>query len=234
MIHGRHNVPCTADVGLHPRTRLDTALETYRLDGIVAGMDTPPTLKSGSTRRVRDPVRTRRSIVEAGVQLILAHGRPASLEQVAAAAGVSKGGVLYHFGSQEDLAVAICHHSVQQLWEGVQELIEDDDVAPGRVLRAYVRALLGHSPTASAALTHSWILVFFREIEAVQELCRSDAQRWREAFQADGVSQQDWLVVRIAAESLAPSFATPYVTDAEKETVRARLLEIAGATRVKP
>lgn len=51
------------------------------------------------------PPAARERILDAFAEMLIEHGeRAATLEAVAAAAGVSKGGLLYHFGSKEALA----------------------------------------------------------------------------------------------------------------------------------
>jgi AcrR family transcriptional regulator len=52
----------------------------------------------------RDPAATRDRLVDAFAEIVVATGaRSATLEAVAASAGVSKGGLLYHFGSKDAL-----------------------------------------------------------------------------------------------------------------------------------
>lgn len=58
---------------------------------------------------------TRTRIIDAGMKIFAKHGySSASLDQVAAAAGVSKGAVYWHFSSKSDLYVAICQRNFRQ------------------------------------------------------------------------------------------------------------------------
>ncbi|NEE31590.1 helix-turn-helix transcriptional regulator, partial [Streptomyces sp. SID7982] len=50
-------------------------------------------------RQTRNAERTRRAVLDAAVQVILDKGAAVTLAQVAAAAGVSKSGLIHHFGS---------------------------------------------------------------------------------------------------------------------------------------
>ncbi|MET1037472.1 MAG: TetR/AcrR family transcriptional regulator [Aeromicrobium sp.] len=64
----------------------------------------------------------RTEILEAAVRVAARHGaRGVTLEAVAAEAGVTRGGMTYHFHDREALAVAIQHHLADR-WE--QELVE--------------------------------------------------------------------------------------------------------------
>ncbi|MFK0007799.1 TetR/AcrR family transcriptional regulator [Paenarthrobacter sp. NPDC090520] len=186
--------------------------------------NTSPTAR---VRSVKDPTHTRRAIIDAAVELLIQGGKPAPLDRVAAAAGVSKGGLLHHFSSQAEISIAVCEESSERLWTSVHELIEPDDQTPGRVLRAYVRALLGESQGAVTAFMHMAALLFFRDNEAVHNIARADADRWRQAFEVDGVPFERWLLVRFAAEGAVACVDSPYIDEVEQAALRRTLLELA-------
>jgi AcrR family transcriptional regulator len=169
----------------------------------------------------------RQAVIDAAVALLVENGRPASLEAVAAAAGVSKGGLLHHFPSQSMLAVAICVDSAERLRNGVLKLVTSEDVGPGRLLRAYVRALLGESPEAAAAIMHFAALTVFKDVPGVQSVIEDDAKQWREAFTDDGIETGVWLSVRFAAEGVVPCLGTAYLSDGERYALRQYLLSFA-------
>ncbi len=112
------------------------------------------------------PPRARMKVLDAFADILLAEGeRAATLEATAQAAGVSKGGLLYHFGSKEELAGGL----VDRLAELVSEDIAEMTTAPEGVVSYYLRtsvmdgspldlvlaavsrlAQSGHSPAAAA------------------------------------------------------------------------------------
>lgn len=83
------------------------------------------------------PPHARERVLDAYVRLLRDDGeRAATMEAVAAAAGVSKGGLLYHFGSKEALAEALIER-----FEGlVAEHLEAMSASPEGPARYYVRS----------------------------------------------------------------------------------------------
>src|SRR5262249_57462110 len=69
-----------------------------------------------------------------------------TLDAVAAEGGVSKGGLLYHFRSKEDLAAAMIERSIAWFDDALADAAKDDTQAKGRFTRAYVRSSLGMTP----------------------------------------------------------------------------------------
>lgn len=76
-----------------------------------------------------------------------------TLEAVAAEAGLSKGGLLYHFPTKQALIEAMVEHVVQ-------EFTQDLERRPGTFLESYIRATFDYRPELSvssvlaAALSH--------------------------------------------------------------------------------
>ena len=100
-----------------------------------------------------------------------------SLDDIAAEAGYSKAAVLYHFGSKDDLLVAVIEHHIDATTDLVASL-EDDPAGAQRVDQA-IDALVGFAlerrPTVPMALSpahdvatsmarHPDLLVRFREL----------------------------------------------------------------------
>ena len=90
--------------------------------------------------QVRDAERTRRVLLDAAARSAVTHGAGVSLDVVAREAGVSKGGLLHHFPSKDELMAALADDLFDRFDQAVQDRIDPDDTAPGRLLRAYVRA----------------------------------------------------------------------------------------------
>jgi AcrR family transcriptional regulator len=126
-------------------------------------------------RAVPPPPAARAKLLDAFVRILIEQGeRAATLEAVAAEAGVSKGGLLYHFGSKDAL--------VEGLVDALGVLVEDDVVlmreAPEGALDYYVRT----SNYADTPLD--------RAIVAMMRLSQGANGRAQEAMQA---MQQRWL-----------------------------------------
>jgi AcrR family transcriptional regulator len=57
--------------------------------------------------QVRDATRTRRALLDAAARSVVTHGAGVRLDVVAREAGVSKGGLMHHFRSKDDLMAAL-------------------------------------------------------------------------------------------------------------------------------
>ena len=88
----------------------------------------------------RSPGDTRRDILDAARATLVQKGRSASLADIARQAQVTKGGLLYHFGTKEDLFAALAEDLLRSFDDLLSSMVEPDDHEPGRLCRAYVRA----------------------------------------------------------------------------------------------
>jgi AcrR family transcriptional regulator len=120
---------------------------------------------------------SRDRILDAYADLLITDGeRQATLEAVAARAGVSKGGLLYHFPSKDQLAVGLCDR-LATLAALDAELMRTDEEGPARY---YVRS----SEYANTPLD--------RALVAVSRLRQSGDSRARAAIEA---ASGEWLAI---------------------------------------
>ncbi|WP_414171132.1 TetR/AcrR family transcriptional regulator [Clavibacter tessellarius] len=92
-------------------------------DPVAASPAAPPTGgTAGDSPATRSTASARDRILDAFEELLVQQGeRGTTLESVAAAAGVSKGGLLYHFGGKEALVEGsspACRRSPARTWSG--------------------------------------------------------------------------------------------------------------------
>lgn len=81
--------------------------------------------------------KTRMKLLDAATELIATYGVGAlTLERVAATAGVSKGGLLYHFGTKQELVVAMLMHTLGDADNRLEALTDAD--RPGAFATAYL------------------------------------------------------------------------------------------------
>lgn len=122
-----------------------------------------------------EPADTRRRIIDAFASLLVHHGeRAATLDAVAERAKVSKGGLLYHFGSKRALVTGLLERvrslshaeaeAMRRAPEGlVAHLVQDSTIADTEFDLVYIAATRlaeGSYPEARAALTDahdSWL-----------------------------------------------------------------------------
>jgi len=81
--------------------------------------------------------KTRAKLLGAATELVTKYGVGAlTLERVAATAGVSKGGLLYHFGTKQELVVAMLMHTLGGAGDRLEDLAADG--TPGSFATAYL------------------------------------------------------------------------------------------------
>ncbi len=127
---------------------------------------------------------TRDKILSAAAKVVLSQGASRmTLEAVAKEAGVSKGGLLYHFPSKEDLIGGMIEHMVQGLTERIRKAYEEDDFGTnqGRWLRALTKANfqskdleLGAGLTAAVLLQPDLLEANRKAYESRQTLIEQD------------------------------------------------------------
>lgn len=107
--------------------------------------------------RRKDPAAVRAALLAAAESLAAANGvQSLTIQAVAAAAGVTKGGLLHHFPGKDALIRALQDLSFSAFEAEIDRLMAADPQPHGRFTRAYIRACLAPAPApapgASAAL----------------------------------------------------------------------------------
>lgn len=173
---------------------------------------------------------TKTRILEAAAQVVLASGVAGlTLEAVAKAAGLSKGGLLYHYASKEALLSAM----VERLIEVTEERIaasRREDTPRGDWLRGYLRAcsiegLPESDPVGRLAVA---LLAVGALDPALLGPLRARQAVWREELLRDGVDPAIAWIVRLAADGLWMNdvFGLPVLTAEERRTALERLVAL--------
>lgn len=180
-------------------------------------------------RQTRNTERTRRAVLDAATQAISEKGTAVTLAEVATIAGVSKSGLIHHFGNRDQLIIAVVTDVCEKFRETVLAQLDLSENHPGKMLRAYVRALCAGSAEAAAARdftsTSNWNGLY--AIAAVAEVFEEDAAWWSEQLAADGLSAELIQVVRRAAEGVAAAALQGVEDEASIATARRLLLDLA-------
>lgn len=158
--------------------------------------------------------------------VVVQHGTGASLDLVAAEAGVSKGGLLHHFGSKEELLVALAEHQTALFESLVDAHLDPDDAEPGRLLRAYVRASLDQLE-AAALRDEATLMAALSAIPQVVRDAQDANRRWRHRFAEDGIDAgRAAVVIRAADGASAAALFEGHLDQAEIDGLRAELLAL--------
>ncbi|MEV4715358.1 TetR/AcrR family transcriptional regulator [Micromonospora sp. NPDC049374] len=180
-------------------------------------------------RRTRNTERTRRAVLDAATQVILARGAAVTLDQVASVAGVSKSGLVHHFGSRDQLVIAVVEDVQERFRETVLSYLDLSENYPGKMLRAYVRALCAGRSDAEAAhdVTSAAIWIGLHAIPAVAAVAEKHSAWWSEQFAVDGLSNERIQIVRRAAEGVVVATMHGEEDVVSIATARRLLLELA-------
>jgi AcrR family transcriptional regulator len=159
---------------------------------------------------------TRAKLLDAAATVIRRDGAQAlTLDAVAAEAGVSKGGLLYHFASKRALLDALVGRWLDEFQDDI------DHAGPGFV-QGYVRASDG------AKAEESGLLAALVADPAVLAMVRDRYATWQDRIATEGGDPVDATVARLAADGLwladLLGMAPPH--GELRERVLARLLEL--------
>jgi AcrR family transcriptional regulator len=172
-------------------------------------------------------------LLAAAGDAIRARGIHASLDEIARFAGVSKGGLIYHFASKDELLLELARDELASFQATVDAAVDPSDTGPGRLTRAYLRAVLASPGDEVAARESLTLIAQLMTLPAVAELARADAGRIDAALAADGLPA-DVLVLVVAAVdgmSSAPLWGASARTPAHRRLVQ-RLLHLTRHPRL--
>jgi AcrR family transcriptional regulator len=147
----------------------------------------------------RDTVRTRRALLDAAGRAVIANGPAVSLEVVAREAGVSKGGLLHHFRTRDELLLAVAEDWIERFDETVQRHLDPEDDAPGRWCRAHIRAAFDPSISGGSWL-HAAVLTALLSTPGFLQRARTSAERWQREMESDGLHPDRVLLVARALD----------------------------------
>ena len=104
----------------------------------------PDSAQRATAKAVNPPQSSRERILAAAVQVAIGEGVSAmTLDAVAREAGVSKGGLLYHFGSKDELIAAMLEHHAARIQQAIEIRMAGDENPRGRWFRALVQTIHG-------------------------------------------------------------------------------------------
>ncbi|MFJ9567914.1 TetR/AcrR family transcriptional regulator [Streptomyces fuscichromogenes] len=176
----------------------------------------------------------RDKILDAAEDVLLGEGAVnLTLERVAAVAGVSKGGLLYHFRSKQALVAGMVERLMRHFTVDYEAL---EDAEPGAVTRAF---LLGStdSPASGAGRRHERLAAAVLAAATLDpELLapiREYYARLQRRIEADGIDPARATLVRLAADGWFYSrlLGFPLPSDELAEEVREVL---SAMTRARP
>jgi len=170
----------------------------------------------------------RERILDAAERIVLRRGAVhMTMDAIAAQAGVSKGGLIYHFPSQHALLRALLQRFVERVNERRLRILRRLPPKPTRSLRAYLLAWLGmgrrEQRSAAALLATST-----REPELVAAVRQRHQKVWAELLA--GIPQPERaMILALAVEGMWMSelLGVSPLTVRQRTRLRAALLRLA-------
>jgi len=181
---------------------------------------------------------TRRRLLGAAERIVLQEGaKRLTLDAVAREAGVSKGGLLYHFPSKDALVAEMVEHLAVERFEReldrrMEEPEESEEPPPaeGSWVRAYVEATFEPRDRDRNLAVKSGLFAAVANDPALLEPLQRRYTALQERTENDGVDPALATVVRLASDGLwfLELFDLPGVEGELRERVYGALREIAG------
>ncbi len=137
---------------------------------------------------------TRHRLLKAAADLVVRSGAAhLTLDQVAATAKVSKGGLLYHFASKRALIVALIEQEIDKFDQACDALRTSTE--PGSYTRAYL-----HATFADSAVTATGVLSAIASDPSLLEPLQRAYVRWQAALETDGIDPVIGTLVRFVTD----------------------------------
>ncbi|NEQ18942.1 MAG: TetR/AcrR family transcriptional regulator [Microcoleus sp. SIO2G3] len=156
-----------------------------------------PTKKSKSRSTTRD------ALLQAASQVVIDKGVEAlTLDAVAQQAGVSKGGLLYHFPNKDALMTGMVEQLIRDFEAVLQLEFEQDDApgAPGQWVRAYIRATLRFSKQSLALIAR--LTSIAADSPNLLEAAKVYDQQWRQRIETSGIDPTKATIILLATDGL--------------------------------
>ena len=178
---------------------------------------------------------SRDRLLDSAEELVAAQGATSlTLDAVARAAGVSKGGLLYHFPTKDALLEAMVDRHLGEIDRRVETLLASGGRCAGNPVLAYVHALLETVPAKRAV--GAALLAASATDPALMQPCRAHYARTLERFGALPCGFERAATVLLAVDGLLLSeliHMSPFTPD-QRERVVAGLVQLAVECAASP
>lgn len=125
-----------------------------------------------------------------------------TLDAVAHEAGVSKGGLLYHFPAKSALITAIVERLANRCESRQAEAVSADPQPVGAFTRAYL-TVRTHPPDPQRESIHTAVLAAIGTDPEYLDPLRKRIAEWQERLESDGIDRVLASIVRLAVDGLA-------------------------------
>ncbi len=163
-------------------------------------------------------------LLEAAADIVNEQGSDfLTLDAVAERAGVSKGGLIYHFKNKNALIKGLVEHANQMYRDNVDRHVDAGDDSDGRWLRAFIEATR-QNRVDNANITSGMLAAQGINRELLSPLQQTYTE-WQANIEDDDIDDVDATIIRLAVDGLWLSeiFGLDAIDDDMREKVLDRL-----------
>ncbi|MFK7801626.1 MAG: TetR family transcriptional regulator [Anaerolineae bacterium] len=151
----------------------------------------------------RKAAETRELIFEAAIRILIAGGLSSlTLAKVASEAGLSKGGLLYHFPNKVALINAIFENQNCVFETRLEELCAEEGHAPGAWLKAYARASVEQIVDPQTASLYASLFAAEEKYASAHALMRQKYVDWQVQVENCGLDPNWATLIRLTVDGL--------------------------------
>lgn len=179
------------------------------------------------TKLQRRATITREHLLDAALEIIQTQGiNGFTLDRVAESAGVSKGGLLYHFPNRDSLVEGLLRRSAENFERLYKAYLEAEPPGNGRQLRAYIQASLDDSLASLELLT--LLRAATAENPNLVALIQREFIQWRRRLFNDGIPKTWMRIIRRATDAYWNDHLLGVIEDSstERHAFRDELLRL--------
>lgn len=154
---------------------------------------------------------TRKIIFDAASQILIQDGLSSlTLEKVAATAGLSKGGLLYHFPTKIALVDGLFKHHNALFEERLQDLYEREKDSPGAWVRAYALASLEQINDPDTASLYASLFAAEEKYVSAHQIMRDKYKKWQKRLEDSRLDTKLATLIRFAVDGMWFSIKNDY------------------------
>lgn len=143
----------------------------------------------------------RQDILQSASYLVCSKGvSNVTLDAIAKEAGISKGGLLYHFPSKEVLFQAMVTNIIDRVTEGINKRVSDDPNPHGKWCRAYVEEIF--TQFGDLAKMNAGLLAAISTNPGMLRPLQEHYEVWKYKMEHDGIDPVSAMVIRLAVDGL--------------------------------
>ncbi len=140
-----------------------------------------------------------------------------TLKAVAEEAGISKGGLLYHFPNKSSMINALFEYHNTKFENRLQAILEKEDGKPGAYLRAYAKASIEEAADPSNADLYASLFAAEERFSGAHQLMREKYDRWQMEVEKSGLDPAWATLLRLTVDGFWFALINRYAPPQRKQ-----------------